>query len=119
MIVNLKSVADVGVAVRASRRSSGIRIDDMAGICNVSKQFVSDVEHGKETVQMGLTLKMLSDLGIRVFLDIPASAEQMFTDLMESGSLKPVRVAKLAKIKRAVVTDPLTSDAKNTVEVIC
>ena len=108
MIINLKSVADVGLAVRATRRSSGIRIDDMAGICKVSKQFVSDVEHGKETVQMGLTLKMLSDLGIHVLLDIPPSAVQMFTDLKESSGLKPAGFAKADKIKHSGVVDPLT-----------
>ena len=112
MIINLESVADVGVAVRATRRSSGIRIDDMAGICKVSKQFVSDVEHGKETVQMGLTLKMLSDLGIRVLLDIPPSAEQMFTDLKNAGGLKPAGFATAAKIKRSGAADPLTPGSR-------
>jgi len=101
MVINLESVADLGIAVRATRRSNGIRIDDMAGICKVSKQFVSDVEHGKETVQMGLTLKMLSDLGIRVFLDIPPCAEQMFTELKKSGGLKPARLTTTVQIKRS------------------
>jgi transcriptional regulator with XRE-family HTH domain len=34
--------------LRAVRKSSGIRIDDLAGMVGVSKQFASDVENGKD-----------------------------------------------------------------------
>jgi len=41
----------------------------------VSKQFVSDVEYGKSTVQLGLVLNLLSELGISIKLDISHEIE--------------------------------------------
>jgi len=42
----------------------------------VSKQFASDVEHGNPTVQLGLVLKMLAELGVplRAMMRLPCSS---------------------------------------------
>jgi transcriptional regulator with XRE-family HTH domain len=74
MQTSIHSVAELGLAVRAVRRSSKVRLDDFASIARVSKQFASDVEHGKPTVQLGLVLKLLAELGIPLILDIPETA---------------------------------------------
>ena len=56
--------------------SSDVRLDDFAATAGVSKQqFASDVERGKPGVQLGLALRLLSELGIPIMLDIPSSAE--------------------------------------------
>lgn len=60
MQVTIQSVADLGVAIRSVRRASKVRLDDLAAIASVSKQFASDVEHGKPTVQLGLVLRLLA-----------------------------------------------------------
>jgi DNA-binding XRE family transcriptional regulator len=57
MQLPINSVADLGLALRAVRRTSKLRLDDMAATAGVSKQFASDVELGKETVRMGLVFK--------------------------------------------------------------
>jgi len=75
MQVTINSVADLGLTLRSVRRASKVRLDDLAATACVSKQFVSDVEHGKPTVQFGLILKLLSELGIPMKLDIPAEAQ--------------------------------------------
>ena len=48
MQLPINSVADLGLALRAVRRTSKLRLDDMASMAGVSKQFASDVELGKE-----------------------------------------------------------------------
>ena len=75
MQVPINSVADLGLALRALRRTSKVRLDDMAAISGVSKQFASDVELGKETVQMGLVFKLLDVMGLRLSVDIVEHAE--------------------------------------------
>lgn len=69
-MINVSSVGEVGQAVRAIRKHSGIRQDDVAG---VSHMFLRDLEHGKDTVQFGLVLKVLDELGIRMVLEVPES----------------------------------------------
>jgi transcriptional regulator with XRE-family HTH domain len=71
MRIVIKSVPDLGLAVRAVRRHSGVRIDDLAATAGLSKQFTQDVEHGKATVQFGRVLKLLAELGIPLELVIP------------------------------------------------
>lgn len=89
MQITIHSVADLGLALRAVRRSSKVRLDDLAGTARVSKQFVSDVEHGKPTVQLGLVLKLLSELGVPLSLDVPNEAELELVTLRLKGGLSP------------------------------
>jgi transcriptional regulator with XRE-family HTH domain len=75
MKITVRSVADLGLALRATRKGSKVRLDDLADIAGVSKQFVSDVERGKQTVQLGLALRLLAEMGLNLMVDIPADAE--------------------------------------------
>jgi hypothetical protein len=42
MRIPIQSAVDLGLAVRAVRRNSRVRIDDLAAIAGVSKQFTQD-----------------------------------------------------------------------------
>ena len=70
MRIAVTSVESVGVAIRAVRKVSGIRQDDVPG---VSHMFLRDLEKGKESVQFGRVLKVLDELGIRLVLEVPQS----------------------------------------------
>jgi len=86
MKIPIQSVAELGRALRAVRRSSGIRIDDMAATAGVSKQFASDVEHGKPTVQFDRVIKLLREMGISVSIDIPSDAQDELFRLQEKAA---------------------------------
>ena len=85
MQILTQSVEELGLVIRAARRSSKVRLDDLAAMAGVSKQFVSDVEHGKSTVQLGLVLKLLAELGIPLTLDIPKTAGTELENLRLKG----------------------------------
>ena len=89
MQIAVHSVADLGLAVRAVRRASDVRLDDFAATAGVSKQFASDVERGKPSVQLGLVLALLSELGIPLVLDIPSFAEPELAALRSKGVRPP------------------------------
>jgi transcriptional regulator with XRE-family HTH domain len=76
MQITIHSVADLGLVVRSVRRTSDVRLDDLAATAGVSKQFAADVEHGKPTVQLGRVLKLLSELGVLFIVDVPREAER-------------------------------------------
>lgn len=78
MQIPLTSVQAAGVAIRTLRKRAGIRIDDFALTAGVSKQFMTDLENGKATVQMGMVLCLLQRLGLRVSLDLPDEAMATF-----------------------------------------
>ena len=85
MQVTIQSVPDLGLVVRSVRRTSRIRLDDLAATAGVSKQFASDVEHGKPTIRLGLVLKLLSELGVPLTLDIPENVEKEMANQRSKG----------------------------------
>ena len=58
------------------RKQARIRIDDFAQTAGVSKQFISDLERGKSTVQMGKALDILARMGLQVTVQVPVLAEK-------------------------------------------
>jgi transcriptional regulator with XRE-family HTH domain len=91
MQITVRSVADLGLALRATRKGSKVRLDDLADIAGVSKQFVSDVERGKQTVQLGLALRLLGEMGLYLTVDIPAGAEGEWSRLQAKAGAAPLR----------------------------
>ncbi|MDO9402465.1 MAG: helix-turn-helix domain-containing protein [Polaromonas sp.] len=88
MQIPIFSVEELGLALRAVRRSQKMRLDDMAALTGVSKQFASDVERGKETVRLGLVLKLLGDMGLRVSVDIPDQSGPELVTLKAKANVK-------------------------------
>lgn len=70
MQIPVSSVDGVGALIRAARKASGVRQDDVPG---VSHMFMRDLEQGKETVQFGRVLRVLDELGIRMVLEVADS----------------------------------------------
>ena len=54
---------EIGRVVRATRRAQRLRQDQLAGAANVGVRFLSDLEAGKKTAQVGKVLAVLSALG--------------------------------------------------------
>ncbi len=94
MQIPLSSVQDAGVAIRTMRKRAGIRIDDFALTAGVSKQFMTDLENGKPSVQMGMVLSLLQRLNLRVSLDLPDTAVDSFRS--ESRKVDSRRAKKVA-----------------------
>lgn len=88
---SIRSMEDLGLVIRAVRRDARVRLDDLAGIAGVSKQFVSDAEYGKSTVRFGLVLKLLDELGIPLSVELPDSA------VAELAAQRQKRAARLAE----------------------
>lgn len=93
MQLQISSVAELGLAMRAVRQTSRVRLDDLAGTARLSKQFVQDVEYGKPTVQMGLVFKLLEEMGMALEVNIPESALAKLQDLKAKG-LRPPKSRK-------------------------
>lgn len=82
----IHSSKDIGHALRAVRRSSKVRLDDLAMALGVSKQTTSNIEMGKPTVQIGTVLRHLEEMGVYVFVDIPESAKSELEKLLAADS---------------------------------
>lgn len=88
MKVRITSPSELGEVIRSVRKTSGIRIDDAAYMTGVSKQFASDVEHGKPTAEFGRVLMLLTQLGIELEVNIPSDAKRALDELRARGGIR-------------------------------
>lgn len=65
----IQSVADFGTLIREERRRQGLTQTDLAEYCGVGINFVSEVERGKTTAEMGKALKLAEMLGLDILLE--------------------------------------------------
>lgn len=103
MQIPIHSTQDLGLALRAVRRSQKVRLEDMAALTGVSKQFASDVELGKDTVRLGLVLKVLAEMGLRVSVDIPEQSAPELALLQAKLGGRPHKKNRATKKTSAAV----------------
>jgi len=61
--IKVHSIEQLGDLVRRTRKASGLRQDQLAGVANVGLRFIVDLERGKPTAQVGKVLQVLATLG--------------------------------------------------------
>ena len=65
----LRTPNDLGSAIRDRRRRLNLDQDDLAKQIGVSRKWIIDVEKGKPRAEIGLVLRTLDALGLRLALD--------------------------------------------------
>ena len=68
--------AEIGDIVRTTRKTAGLRQDELAGAAGVGLRFIVDLEGGKPTAQIGKTLQVLSALGCSFDITPPARPKE-------------------------------------------
>jgi HTH-type transcriptional regulator/antitoxin HipB len=64
--IKLNSVRDLGQAIRAARKRSGLTQRDLALATGAGERFIVELENGKATVHLGKALGVAKALGITV-----------------------------------------------------
>lgn len=67
-IIALTDVVAVGAAVRQARKAHGLTQAALAGLAGSGTRFISELEHGKASVELGKVLDVLAVLGLRLQL---------------------------------------------------
>jgi len=65
----MKSSQEIGALIRRERKAQGLTQSDLAMVANTAQRFISELERGKPTCQLGKTLDVLAALGIRIELN--------------------------------------------------
>ena len=66
---------ELGRIVKKERKAMGLTQADLALTSGTGMRFISDLENGKPTCQIGKTLTVLKTLGLRLALSSPYSSE--------------------------------------------
>jgi len=70
---HVTTVAQIGQMVRHKRKQLGVLQEDAAGLSGVGTKFLSQLENGKETAEIGRVLQVLKSMGLEVYI-YPRSA---------------------------------------------
>ena len=64
METSLHSPEDISRLVKERRKTLGYTQADVASFCGVGLRFLSELENGKEALQLGKVLKVMNILGL-------------------------------------------------------
>ena len=62
----IQATKELGQIIREIRKSKGLTIQAVSGLANTSPRFLSELERGKETAEIGKVLKVLRTLGLDI-----------------------------------------------------
>jgi y4mF family transcriptional regulator len=66
MKTDILQSSDLGRLIRQKRKEDGLTIADASSLCGVGYRFLSELENGKDTAEIGKVLKVLSGLGLEI-----------------------------------------------------
>jgi y4mF family transcriptional regulator len=76
-ITEIGSPRRLGAEIRRLRREQRLTQTELADLSGVSVMFVSQVERGKETAELGKVLRLLHMLGARLVLEAPPATGEL------------------------------------------
>jgi len=65
----VKSTKDLGELLRKKRKDQGLTQVQVAEHCGLSPRFISEVERGKTSAEIGKVLYLLETLGVDLIVD--------------------------------------------------
>lgn len=71
--MRVQTVRDLGLATRRARETAGLAQADLASSVGVSRQWLSAFETGKPNIDLGLVLRVLDRLGLRLEVSLQVS----------------------------------------------
>jgi HTH-type transcriptional regulator / antitoxin HipB len=80
------TTTDIGKLVRDTRKALGVSQHDLALTSGTGQRFISELENGKATCQLGKALVVLQTLGIKLQLKSPVELEAFSGDGSGSGA---------------------------------
>jgi HTH-type transcriptional regulator/antitoxin HipB len=86
LIMKVRTPLDIGAAIRDRRRRLKLGQDELAARVGVSRKWIIDIEKGKPRAEIGLVLRTLDALGLRLSLDDEESSARAAAGIAEQNS---------------------------------
>ena len=63
-----KTVSQLGQLLRDFRKSKNLTLEQVSGLTGLSIRFLSELERGKKTAEIGKTLEIINKLGLELII---------------------------------------------------
>lgn len=68
-MVKVNDALQIGQLVRQRRKEAGITLTDAASMAGVGVRFLSELERGKPTLQIGLAIRVMQLFGLELHVE--------------------------------------------------
>jgi y4mF family transcriptional regulator len=68
-MVKISDAQQIGQLVRQRRKAAGITLTEAAAMAGVGVRFLSELERGKPTLQLGLAIRVLQIFGLDLHVE--------------------------------------------------
>lgn len=65
----IRTTHDLGSIIREERRAQGLTQTELAGFSGVGLTFISNLENGKRTAEVGKALQVAETLGLDIYVE--------------------------------------------------
>ena len=65
----IHSPSDLGAMVRTARKRAGLTQRDLADLCACGPRFISELENGKATIELGKAMRVINTLSMDMSID--------------------------------------------------
>ncbi len=65
-MLKVNNAKELGAIVRQRRKEAGLTLKEAAGLAGVGIRFLSELERGKPTLQLGLVIEVLQLFGLEL-----------------------------------------------------
>lgn len=72
----VRNAADFGQAIRRARKSQRLTLEQLSGLSGLGVRFLSELERGKPTAQLGKAMEVAMLLGLRLAVDRVEDADR-------------------------------------------
>lgn len=66
MYGKVSTVKDLGQRIRMKRKKLGFTLKHVAGLSGIGIRYLSELERGKDTIEMGKALSVVNSLGLKL-----------------------------------------------------
>lgn len=66
MNLSLNSIEEIARLIKTRRKDQDMTQAELALVSNVGVRFISDIENAKDSCQIGLVIRVLKELGVRL-----------------------------------------------------
>jgi len=66
--IKIETAAELGQLLRDNRVEQHFTLERVSGMTNIGMRFLSELERGKETAQLGKVLQIIHQLGLEVII---------------------------------------------------
>lgn len=64
----LLTMKEIGSLIRVTRKEQGLSQEELAGLSGTGRRFISDIENGKNSIQVGKLLLVIQALGLNLYI---------------------------------------------------